>query len=186
MIVLFTDFGAAGPYVGQVKAVLAREAASQPVIDLLHEAPAMNPRAAAYLLAALAPSIKDDAVFVAVVDPGVGTARRALALRADGRWFVGPDNGLLDVVALRAQAVEWWNLPWAPQEVSATFHGRDRRAARPRPARVAIRRWRSATGPWTWPRSCTSTATATPPPGCARGSSGPRWCCARTAAASSR
>jgi S-adenosylmethionine hydrolase len=125
MIVLFTDFGAAGPYVGQVKAVLAREAASQPVIDLLHEAPAMNPRAAAYLLAALAPSIKDDAVFVAVVDPGVGTARRALALRADGRWFVGPDNGLLDVVARRAQAVEWWDLPWAPQEVSATFHGRD-------------------------------------------------------------
>lgn len=129
MIVLFTDFGAAGPYVGQVKAVLAREAPQRPVIDLLHEAPAMNPRASAYLLAALAPSIEGEAphptVFACVVDPGVGTARRALALRADGRWFVGPDNGLLDVVALRARSAEWWELTWRPETLSATFHGRD-------------------------------------------------------------
>ncbi len=125
MIVLFTDFGATGPYVGQVKAVLAREAAGLPVIDLLHEAPAMNPRASAYLLAALAPSVKGDAVFMGVVDPGVGTARRALALKADGRWFVGPDNGLLDIVGMRAQAAEWWEIQWRPAELSATFHGRD-------------------------------------------------------------
>src|SRR5690348_15322031 len=125
MIVLFTDFGATGPYVGQVKAVLAREAPQQPVIDLLHQAPAMNPRASAYLLASLAPSIKGDAAFVCVVDPGVGTARRALALRADGRWFVGPDNGLLDVVARRARETEWWEIAWRPQDLSATFHGRD-------------------------------------------------------------
>ncbi len=125
MIVLFTDFGATGPYVGQVKAVLAREAAGRPVIDLLHEAPAMNPRASAYLLAALAPSVKGDAVFMGVVDPGVGTARRALALKADGRWFVGPDNGLLDIVGMRAQAAEWWEIQWRPAELSATFHGRD-------------------------------------------------------------
>lgn len=129
MLVLFDDFGARGPYVGQVKAVLAREAPQVPVIDLLHEAPAMNPRASAYLLAALAPSISVGAsrppVFVCVVDPGVGTARRALALRADGRWYVGPDNGLLDVVALRAKDVEWWEITWRPDALSATFHGRD-------------------------------------------------------------
>jgi S-adenosylmethionine hydrolase len=125
MIVLFTDFGATGPYVGQVKAVLAREAPGQPVIDLLHEAPAMNPRASAYLLAALAPSIQGSAVFICVVDPGVGTARRALALHADGRWFVGPDNGLLDVVARRAQSAEWHEITWKPENLSATFHGRD-------------------------------------------------------------
>ena len=125
MIVLFTDFGATGPYVGQVKAVLAREAPRAPVIDLLHEAPAMNPRASAYLLAALAPSIKGDAAFVCVVDPGVGTARRALALKADGRWYVGPDNGLLDIVAMRARSAEWWEIQWRPQDLSATFHGRD-------------------------------------------------------------
>ena len=127
MIVLFTDFGARGPYVGQVQAVLAREAPRQPIIDLLHEAPALNPRASAYLLAALAPSIRGESqtVFVCVVDPGVGTARRALALKADGRWFVGPDNGLLDIVALRAQSAEWWEITWRPQDLSATFHGRD-------------------------------------------------------------
>lgn len=129
MIVLFTDFGATGPYVGQVKAVLAREVPALPVIDLLHDAPAMNVRASAYLLAALAPSIKGDAaqptVFAAVVDPGVGTARRALALKADGRWFVGPDNGLLDIVALRAKSAEWWDIQWRPEQLSATFHGRD-------------------------------------------------------------
>jgi S-adenosyl-L-methionine hydrolase (adenosine-forming) len=125
MIVLFTDFGAAGPYVGQVKAVLARAAPRQPVIDLLHAAPAMNPRASAYLLAALAPSIQGDATFVCVVDPGVGTARRAIALRADGRWFVGPDNGLLDVVGRRAQTAEWWEIRWRPEPLAPTFHGRD-------------------------------------------------------------
>lgn len=127
MIVLFTDFGSRDPYVGQVKAVLAREAPRQPVIDLLHDAPAMNPRASAYLLAALAPTIRGEhqTVFTCVVDPGVGTARRALALRADGCWFVGPDNGLLDVVALRAKSAEWWEITWRPAELSATFHGRD-------------------------------------------------------------
>lgn len=125
MLVLFTDFGAAGPYAGQVKAVLARAAPQHPVIDLLHEAPAFNARASAYLLAALAPSIKDEATFICVVDPGVGTERRALALNADGRWFVGPDNGLLDIVALRARATEWWEIQWRPEELSATFHGRD-------------------------------------------------------------
>ena len=125
MIVLFTDFGANGPYVGQVKAVLAAEAKGQPVIDLLHDAPAMNARASAYLLASLAPSIRGNAVFVAVVDPGVGTSRRALALKADSRWFVGPDNGLLDIVAARAAQAEWWEITWRPEQMSATFHGRD-------------------------------------------------------------
>jgi len=62
---------------------------------------------------------------VCVVDPGVGTARRALALKADGRWYVGPDNGLLDIVGLRAKSAEWWEIQWRPAELSATFHGRD-------------------------------------------------------------
>ena len=118
---------------------------------LAHAAPAMNPRASAYLLAALAPSIKGEASFVCVVDPGVGTERRALALRADGRWFVGPDNGLLDVVGRRAQAAEWWEITWRPEQLSATFHGRDLFA--PVAAKLARgeappgRRWRP---PWTW------------------------------------
>lgn len=125
MLVLFTDFGATGPYVGQMKAVLAAEAPGVPVIDLLHEAPAFNPRAAAYLLAALAPAFPAGAVFACVVDPGVGTQRRALALQAEGRWYVGPDNGLLDIVARRAASPRWWHLTWRPRQLSATFHGRD-------------------------------------------------------------
>lgn len=125
MLVLFTDFGHSGPYVGQVKAVLAREAPGEPVIDLLHDAPAFDPRAAAYLLAALAPAFPAGAVFVAVVDPGVGTERRPLVLQADGRWYVGPDNGLLEIIAARAPEPRWWEITWRPAQLAPTFHGRD-------------------------------------------------------------
>lgn len=154
MLVLFTDFGASGPYVGQMKAVLAREAPGVPIIDLLHEAPAFDPRAAAYLLGALASSFPTGAVFVCVVDPGVGTERRALALQADGRWYVGPDNGLLDIVAARSAHAQWWHLTWRPERLSATFHGRDLFApvaarltrgepppGEPCPSPAAARRW---------------------------------------------
>lgn len=126
MIVLFTDFGNAGPYVGQMKAVLCRQAPAQPVIDLFADAPVHNPRAAAYLLAAYVEEFPKDAVFLCVVDPGVGDpTRRPAAVKADGRWFVGPDNGLLNVVAMRARAIEWWDIIWQPAGLSASFHGRD-------------------------------------------------------------
>ncbi|MCC6302709.1 MAG: SAM-dependent chlorinase/fluorinase [Gammaproteobacteria bacterium] len=125
MIVLFTDFGPAGPYVGQMKAVLHGLAPEVAVIDLLSDAPACDPRAGACLLAAYAGDFPAGAVFLCVVDPGVGGDRAAVALRADGRWFVGPDNGLFNVVALRAHALEWWDITWRPPRLSATFHGRD-------------------------------------------------------------
>jgi len=125
MIVLFTDFGPAGPYVGQMRAVLHGIAPQAAVIELLSDAPAGDPRAAAYLLAAYAGDFPPDAVFLCVVDPGVGGDRAAVALRADGRWFVGPDNGLFNVIALNARELEWWDITWRPQRLSATFHGRD-------------------------------------------------------------
>lgn len=124
-ISLFTDFGAADIYVGQVKAVLARLAPGVPLIDLLHEAPAFNVRAGAHLLAALSAQISAGDVTLAVVDPGVGGARDAVALHADGRWFVGPDNGLLSVVAARAAACAYWRITWLPGHHSVSFHGRD-------------------------------------------------------------
>ena len=124
-IFLFTDFGAADIYVGQVKAVLALEAPGVAVIDLLHEAPAFNVRAAAHLLAALAAQIPVDSVTLAVVDPGVGGTRAAVALEADGRWFVGPDNGLMSVLAARAAKTSVWRITWEPQNLSSSFHGRD-------------------------------------------------------------
>lgn len=129
MILLFTDFGLAGPYHGQMKAVLALDAPAVPVIDLIADAPAQNPRAAAYLLAAVAapplPPYPPGTVFLCVVDPGVGGARAALALEADGRWYVGPDNGLLEIVRRRAAMARMWAITWRPPRLSASFHGRD-------------------------------------------------------------
>ena len=125
MLVLVTDFGLAGPYTGQVKAVLHQKAPGVPQVDLFADAPAFDPRATSYLLAAYANSFPLDSVFLVVVDPGVGTDRAAVVLRADGRWFVGPDNGVLSMVARRARTVHWWRIDWLPSERSRSFHGRD-------------------------------------------------------------
>jgi len=124
-IFLYTDFGSADVYVGQMKAALHARAPGVVVIDLLHDAPPFNVEASAHLLAALVPRLPEDAVVVAVVDPGVGGARRPIALRADGRWFVGPDNGLVSVVAARATTAECRTIRWRPEALSASFHGRD-------------------------------------------------------------
>ncbi|MHB1145557.1 MAG: SAM hydrolase/SAM-dependent halogenase family protein [Thiobacillus sp.] len=125
MIVLFTDFGVRDPYVGQVKARLAEHAPTQQVVDLLHEVPDFNPHAGAHLLAAFAAGFPPGSVFLAVVDPGVGTPRDAVVAMAAGRWFVGPDNGLLSVVAARHADTRLWRITWQPDGLSATFHGRD-------------------------------------------------------------
>ncbi|MBM3517530.1 MAG: SAM-dependent chlorinase/fluorinase [Alphaproteobacteria bacterium] len=125
MIVLCTDFGNDGPYIGQMKAVLFRAAPGMPVVDLFADLPAFDIEAAAHLLAAYAVGFPRGDVFLAVVDPGVGTARSPAAVLADGRWFVGPDNGLFQVVAARARHVRWWEITWRPPVLSATFHGRD-------------------------------------------------------------
>lgn len=125
MIVLFTDFGETGPYVGQVKAVLEREAPGIPVIDLLHDAPMFQARASAYLLASLIDVFPSDVVFLCVVDPGVGGARAPAIVDADGRRFVGPDNGLFEVVLRRANETAFHRILWQPEGLSASFHGRD-------------------------------------------------------------
>jgi len=125
MIILFTDFGIGSPYVAQMKAVLYRDAAHIPVINLFADAPTCNPRAAAYLLAAYIDEFPLDSIFLCVIDPGVGSERRPIIMRANGRWFVGPDNGLFNVVANRSQSVKIWEITWKPTHLSASFHGRD-------------------------------------------------------------
>jgi len=125
VIVLLTDFGVRDPYVGQVKARLAEHAPGQQVVDLLHEVPDFNPHAGAHLLAAFASGFPPGSVFLAVVDPGVGTPRDAVVVMAGGRWFVGPDNGLLSVVSARHPDTRLWRIIWQPDGLSATFHGRD-------------------------------------------------------------
>jgi len=125
VIVLFTDFGMRDPYVGQIKARLAEYAPAQIVVDLLHEVPDYNPHAGAHLLAAFAAGFQPGSVFLAVVDPGVGTSRDAVVVMAGGRWYVGPDNGLLSVVAARNTDTRLWRITWQPEDLSSTFHGRD-------------------------------------------------------------
>jgi S-adenosylmethionine hydrolase len=125
MIALFTDFGLVGPYTGQISAVLAQQAAGVPVISLFADAPAGQPKPAAYLLAAYAEWFPAGTTFLAVVDPGVGSARRALIVEAGGRLYVGPDNGLFELVLRRADAASIWEIAWRPPFLSASFHGRD-------------------------------------------------------------
>lgn len=126
MIVLFTDFGADDIYVAQVKAVLVQQAPpGTPIHDLLHTVPNFDARAGAHLLAALQASFPAGSVFLAVIDPGVGSARDAIVLEADGKAYVGPDNGLLSVVAARAGKARTWRIVWRPSARSASFHGRD-------------------------------------------------------------
>lgn len=125
MILLFTDFGSGDLYVGQVKAVLHQRAPNAQIVDLLHEAPAFNVKASAHLLSALAARIPAGSVTLAVVDPGVGGARGPVAVLAEDRWFVAPDNGLLSVVVARAGKSEVYPIGWNPANLSASFHGRD-------------------------------------------------------------
>lgn len=125
MIVLFTDFGLEGPYIGQMKARILRDAPRSTIVDLFANAPTVNPRAASYLLAAYAEEFPAGAIFLCVVDPGVGSDRPGMVLQADGRWYVGPGNGLFEIVARRAATVRKWELSWDVQGVSASFHGRD-------------------------------------------------------------
>jgi S-adenosylmethionine hydrolase len=125
MIVLFTDFGLAGPYTGQVTAVLHETAPEVPVIQLFADAPAGQPKPAAYLLAAYAAWFPAGTVLLCVVDPGVGSARRGLIVEAAGRLYIGPDNGLFELVLRRAEKTRCWEISWRPPTLSASFHGRD-------------------------------------------------------------
>lgn len=125
MIVLYTDFGNQDPYVGQLHAVLAQQAPGVPVIDLFHHVPNHEIRAGAYLLPAYVSEFPENTVFICVVDPGVGSERRPLFLRADKSWFVGPDNGLFQILVRRAGQVECFTIDWRPDKLSPSFHGRD-------------------------------------------------------------
>ncbi len=126
MIVLFTDFGSDDIYVAQMKAVLrSKRRPAPPIHDLLHRVPNFDAKAGAHLLAALQGWFPAGSVFLAVVDPGVGGTREPVVLEADGKAYVGPDNGLLSVVAARAAKVRTWRIVWRPAMQSASFHGRD-------------------------------------------------------------
>jgi hypothetical protein len=121
-VYLFTDFGYAGPYVGQMEAAVRRQNHAGTLIHLMHDAPRMRPDLAAYLLPAVVSSLAAPAVLVAVVDPGVGGARRGVIVETDRLIGVGPDNGLLSRLPGIRRVFE---IRWRPEALSASFHGRD-------------------------------------------------------------
>ncbi len=128
-ILFLSDFGLEEEYVGVCHAVIARDAPDVRVIDLAHGIPPQDVLAGAMSLVAAMPHIPADAVVLAVVDPGVGTERRPVALEAGEAIMVGPDNGLLIPGATtlggirRAVAIDPGRVARGP--ISATFHGRD-------------------------------------------------------------
>jgi S-adenosyl-L-methionine hydrolase (adenosine-forming) len=123
IVTLLTDFGSSDSYVAEMKGVLLGRCPAAMLVDVTHSVPPGDIRSGAYLLGRAWHRFPPETVHLAVVDPGVGTARAALALRAHGQWFVGPDNGLFTPV-LRDAAVEIVTLP-TPAGAAPTFHGRD-------------------------------------------------------------
>jgi S-adenosyl-L-methionine hydrolase (adenosine-forming) len=127
-IALLTDFGYTDAYVGVMKGVLLSRCPDARLIDLAHGVAPQDVLAGAVHLASAVPYCPPDTVFLAVVDPGVGSVRRPLCLRSGDQLFVGPDNGLLWPAAARTGEPEAFHLDrpeqWLPQP-AATFHGRD-------------------------------------------------------------
>jgi S-adenosyl-L-methionine hydrolase (adenosine-forming) len=123
LVTLLTDFGTGDSYVAEMKAVILRDAPAAVLVDISHSVPPGDVRSAAYLIARTWHRFPRDTVHLAVVDPGVGTQREALAIAARGHWFVGPDNGLF-TAPLAAGEVEIVALP-VPPGAAPTFHGRD-------------------------------------------------------------
>jgi S-adenosyl-L-methionine hydrolase (adenosine-forming) len=128
-IAFLTDFGTRDHYVGAMKGAALTICPDATLVDITHDVDPQDILGGALELAAAYPYFPPGAVFVAVVDPGVGSARRGLAAEASGYKFVAPDNGLLTLVlreAAAAQVVELRAPQFARADVSRTFEGRDR------------------------------------------------------------
>jgi S-adenosyl-L-methionine hydrolase (adenosine-forming) len=128
LITLTTDFGLADPWVAIMKGVIATRAPGVPVVDVSHGIPPQDVLAGALVLRHAAPWFPPGTVHVAVVDPGVGSERRALCIETATALLVGPDNGLLSLAAPPAavrRTVELREERHLASPRSATFHGRD-------------------------------------------------------------
>lgn len=122
-ITLITDLGTADGYVGEMKGVLASLAPEASVVDVTHDIPPQDVEHARLTLARVWRRFPAGTVHLVVVDPGVGSARDAIAVESDGHFLVGPDNGVLSP-ALLLPGVSAASLR-VPHQASATFHGRD-------------------------------------------------------------
>lgn len=128
VVALLTDFGLRDHYVAAMKAVILGVAPDAAIVDITHDIEPQDVLGGALELAAVAPYFPDGTVFVVVVDPGVGSTRRAVAVATGAKYYVGPDNGLFTAVIGHAawHAVELTEPRYARPEVSRTFEGRDR------------------------------------------------------------
>ncbi len=128
IITLTTDFGTRDTYVGQMKGVILAVAPVARIVDITHEIPPQDIVAGALAIESALDAFPKGTVHVGVVDPGVGTARNAIAVKTPDALFVGPDNGLLTAALAHAnqwEAVALTNASLHREPVSATFHGRD-------------------------------------------------------------
>jgi S-adenosylmethionine hydrolase len=127
-IVLLTDFGFRDSYVGVMKGVIRRICHGADIIDLSHNVMPQDVAEAAFVLSASYRYFPDDTIFVCVVDPGVGTDRNVIYMRAGGQMFLAPDNGLLSVIAQERETEDMRKVTaeeYFLKEESSTFHGRD-------------------------------------------------------------
>uniref|UniRef100_A0A7C4BA13 SAM-dependent chlorinase/fluorinase n=1 Tax=Thermofilum pendens TaxID=2269 RepID=A0A7C4BA13_THEPE len=127
LVGFLSDFGYADYYVAAVKAVIKRVCPAAEVIDVSHGVQPWSPPDGCYILSCCFDDFPEGTVFLAVVDPGVGTSRRGLIVQSARYWFVGPDNGLLTCVASRDPPFRAWSIERVPhaRKHSYTFHGRD-------------------------------------------------------------
>ncbi len=128
IITLTTDFGTRDPYVGVMKGVILGITPNVTIVDITHHVPPQDVWTGAYVLNSAVPYFPEKSIHVAVVDPGVGTERRALAVRTERAYYVAPDNGVLSPVYENERVLEIVHLTnptyWLAR-VSHTFHGRD-------------------------------------------------------------
>lgn len=127
-IALLSDFGSADGYAGIMHGVILRINPYAVIVDVCHDIPPQDVHAAAFVLSTVYPYFPADTIYVVVVDPGVGSERRALAVRTPRGTFVAPDNGVLSYVLAREpvdEMVHLTNARYWLSPLSDTFHGRD-------------------------------------------------------------
>ncbi|MEM2928654.1 MAG: S-adenosyl-l-methionine hydroxide adenosyltransferase family protein [Nitrososphaerota archaeon] len=127
IIALLTDFGYEDPYISEMKAVILSIERSVEIIDVTHSIPSYDVYTGAFILSLVAPYFPKDTIFVAVVDPGVGSIRKSIIIETEKKIFIGPDNGLLVPAAEKNGIKNIYEISekFLPKRETETFHGRD-------------------------------------------------------------
>lgn len=128
IIAVLTDFGTQDYFVGAMKGVILSINHSAKIVDVTHEVPPQNIRAASFTLRACYRNFPENTIFTAIVDPGVGSERRAILVKTEKYFFIAPDNGILSFVFEETGDFRVFNLTndkYFAENVSTTFHGRD-------------------------------------------------------------